>query len=384
MTDVAVPLRDAEQKRRRILVLMDSAAVSGPVRQLGAVIRPLSEMGYDLHCVVFQRLGKAQNSSSDFLRSMGAAVTTLTDKRAFDPRLIGRLEALIDECRPDVIETHGYRPSVLLTILRASKRIRCPWIGYFHGRTAESLSVKLYDKLDHLCLRFASLVVVMSELQRQEKSRYAVEVRILYNAAIEESPTSATSANLAERLAHVERPLVGVIGRLSPEKGVDVLLSAWCARIRDGQTGTLLVAGDGQERSRYEAYLTREGIHDRVVFLGHLDGTRNLYPMLRLLVIPSRSEGLPNVFIEAMRAGIRIVSTRVGALPELVGSTQAAMLVPIDDVSALSTAVATALSPEIPPDWARDSRALLDRLSLPSRVAAIAQTYRDVIRRVAV
>ena len=383
MTDASPLPRGAETKRVRILVLMDSVSVSGPVRQLGAVIRPLAAMGFDLHCVIFQRLGKAPNLSSEFLRSMGATVTTLTDSRAFDPGLIWRLEALIDECRPDVIETHGYRPSVLLAMLRLTKRIDRAWIGYFHGRTAESLSVKLYDKLDHLCLRFADLVVVMSELQRREKAGYSAEVRVLYNAAIEESSTAATSADLAQLLAAYEQPFVGVVGRLSPEKGVDVLLSAWRSLVRAGHGGTLLVAGDGPERLRYEAYVLREGIAGRVVFLGHLNGTRNLYPLIKILVIPSRSEGLPNVFIEALRAGIQVVSTSVGALPELVGDTHAANLVPIDDVGALSTAVAAALSPEIPPRWASDARLLLDRLSLSSRVTAITETYKDVMRRVA-
>jgi len=360
------------------MVLMDSASVSGPVRQLGAVIRPLAALGYELHCVVFQRAGKAPVGSPEFLRRMGASVTIVSDARAFDASVLRKLAALITHVAPDIIETHGYRPSVLLAALRLTRRLRIPWIGYFHGRTAETRKVKLYDAFDHIALRLADLVVVMSEKQRAEKANYEKEVRILYNAAIEESSSTVSVAELSERLGGFPGPFVGVIGRLSPEKGVDVLIEAWRQLAGSGTKGTLVVAGDGPERLRYEAIVREADLADRVAFLGHLDGTRNLYGLLRVLVIPSRSEGLPNVLLEALRAGVAIVSTTVGAVPEIIRDTNVATLVAPDDARALASGIDTALRKDAPEDRQAARVGLLHSLSLESRVRAIVDTYLDV------
>lgn len=376
-----IPLGSAVPRRRvDVLVLMDSANVSGPVRQLAAVIRPLKQRDFLLHCVIFQRRTRPTNPSIDFLRSMGARVSILSDSRAFEPSLLFRLRELIAAAKPDIVESHGYRPSVLMALLRVTGWVKTAWIGYFHGRTAESLLVKSYDKLDHFALRFADLVVVMSDLQRREKRNYSNEVRVLYNAAITETSEAASDASLNDRLQFFGKPFVGVIGRLSPEKGVDVALEAWRTVVAEGHAGTLVIAGDGPERGSYQDYVAAHRLGSRVCFLGHLDGTRHLYPLLGLLVIPSRSEGLPNVFIEALRNQLPIVSTRVGAVPELVNETSAAILVEPNDSRSLAAAIQQAIDPGSTLVSQHAAQALvLATLSLGTRVSKIGQTFTDVL-----
>ncbi|MCC7054130.1 MAG: glycosyltransferase [Gemmatimonadaceae bacterium] len=381
MTDPRTAPQPSARPQRRVLVFMDSGTPSGPVKQLAATIRPLADAGYALHCVVFQRRGTPAVTSEPYLRAHGATTSLVHDSGAFDLRLLGAVARVIREFRPDLVQTHGYRPSVLMALLRKSGTIRDPWIGFFHGRTAESFRVRMYDKLDHIALRASDVAAVMSALQKREKAGYRrAEVRIVYNAVIE----SARKAPPAHEVALVKgpwaRPAIGVIGRLSPEKGVDVLLEAWAVLVRDGTAGTLLIAGDGQERGRLEEQARTLAIADRVHFLGHLEAPDLLYPELDLMVIPSRTEGLPNVFLEALRHGIPVVSTRVGAIPDLVGDTAIARLVHIEDPAALAAAIAATLAN--PEDRAPDAAAELVRsLSLPARVAALTRLYEDVLSR---
>lgn len=379
-----VPPRDAGSAqagaRRKILVFIDSGTVSGPVRQLAAVIRPLSAAGYDMHCVAFQRAGKPAITSPAFLETMGATVSVLTDARAFDPSLAGRMAQVVEAVQPDLIETHSYRPAVLMALLRQSRRVRVPWIGWFHGSTAESLSIKLYNRLDHLALRFADLVIVMSEKQLAEKAGYRTPVRILYNAAIEEASAAAPAERLRELLASAPAPRIGVVGRISPEKGVDIAIDAWARLVAAGQAGTLVIAGDGPERAVCEAQVDAAGVRDRVVFLGHLSGTRHLYPLLDMLLIPSRSEGLPNTLLEALQhAHLAIVSTRVGAVPELVEGKAAVRLSDVGDAAQLADNVRRTLANDSPSVREPSRQALLSQLSLAAKVGNIVDSYEQVL-----
>jgi len=361
---------------RKLLVFVDSGSVSGPVLQLAAVIPHLLTRGYEIHCATFQRKGRPQITSSAFLEAKGATVTTLVDTHAFDLSLASRCVDLVSKIRPDVIETHSYRPAVIMAACRITRRIQIPWVGFFHGTTNESARMRLYNRLDHLALRFADTVVVMSERHRSEKKAFRTSVKVIYNAAITDASSSVTSAELSERLAEFPAPRIGVVGRLSPEKGVDLALDAWETMVDSGFPGTLVIAGDGAERAALAQKVRNASLEKRVVFLGHIDGAKNLYPLLDLLLIPSRSEGLPNTLLEALQhPSIAIVSTRVGAVPELAEGLAVVSLVDVGDIDQMVESIRLALTPGASQDREASRKQLLSKVALATRVDAIAQTY---------
>jgi glycosyltransferase involved in cell wall biosynthesis len=184
----------------------------------------------------------------------------------------------------------------------------------------------------------------------------------IYNAVIP-SPNAEGDAPLA--VAALPRPRLGVVGRLSHEKGVDVLLEAF-GRVRaERPTSALVVAGDGPERANLEAQASRLGLAEAVTFLGTVLPVEPLYPTLDLVVLPSRSEGLPNVLLEALRADVPVVATRVGAVPEVLEGSAAGLMAPPDDPAALADVILEALA------VAAD----------PGRGAAAAQARGEVVRR---
>jgi glycosyltransferase involved in cell wall biosynthesis len=380
---VATTASVGEVSGATVLTLMDSSSVSGPIRQLAATIRPLRAKGVRMHCVLFQRDGAAAIESPAFLEDAGATVTVVHDTGRFDRSLPTKVLHVIRDSGAQIIESHGYRPSVILAALRLTRRLPIPWIGFFHGRTAESLLIRLYDKLDHIALRAADEVLVMSERQRREKASYGTRVRVLHNASLP-VPASRTDDALPvpSTISSAPAPRIAVIGRLSPEKGVDVLLPAWSQLVANGAAGTLLIIGDGQERATLErsaAPLVRAG---RVVFVGHLPETRDVYPHLNLLVIPSRTEGLPNVFTEALQQAVPIVSTRVGAIPDLVGDTLVARLCDTDDPTGLAAQIHDALSHGVSASQEHARFHLLSVLSLDYRVESLARIYHDLLAAV--
>jgi glycosyltransferase involved in cell wall biosynthesis len=133
---------------------------------------------------------------------------------------------------------------------------------------------------------------------------------------------------------------IGTVGRLIPEKGLDVLLAAM-PRILASQPVVLTVVGDGSERP----VLERQARGLPVVFAGHLGTPPDVASFLRsidVFVMPSRWEGLPNALLEAMACGIPVVATDVPGMAEAAGGH--ALLVPPDQPTALAEAVCCALA----------------------------------------
>src|SRR5207244_10005330 len=122
-------------------------------------------------------------------------------------------------------------------------------------------------------------------------------------------------------------------------KGVDLFLDACAVLVQKGLAFSALVAGDGPGRARLEAHCARLGLEARVRFLGHVYDVDVLYRMLDLLVLPSRSEGLPNTLLEAMQADVPIVATAVGAVAAVVGTSAAARSVWRGSEAALVVAI---------------------------------------------
>lgn len=377
--DVTPPAR-TPGRGIRVVAVMDTSIVSGPGKQLAAIVGPLHEAGVEIHIITFQHTHRETSAYRQFLEQAGIDTTVVRYSRRFDRGLLPALKDAIDALDPDIVQTHSYRPTTLTWLLRNRYRPGWRWIGFFHGSTREDLKVLAYHWLDRRLLRSADRIVVMSRAQRQIFADAADRVVQVQNAVI---PVGATAgSDPAPLVAGLSRPRIGVIGRLSHEKGVDVMLDAFAGVVRGGSEATLVVAGDGPDRPALIHQAERLGIASRVRFTGMVESVERLYPLLDLVVLPSRSEGLPNVLLEALRADRRVVATRVGAVPEVLDGTDAGVVVPSEDPEALAAAMTEALT-EPQERRAAQRKLVAERFSLDRRVAAHVQLYNDVLSGVA-
>jgi glycosyltransferase involved in cell wall biosynthesis len=313
------------------------------------------------------------------MRSSGVLVTVLSDTGPADVSLVWRLRRVLAHYRPDIVQTHGYRPTALVFAL---KRLGgdWPWLAFFHGETFENRKVRFYNWLDRRLLPWADRLVVMSELQRQRFAALESRVSVVHNAAIPVIEDDSAVARTRSTLGAIRfsPPALGIVGRLSPEKGVHVLLDAAAILTRRGTDFSIIVAGDGPERARLESQCSRLGLDGRVHFVGALDAVSPVYEMIDLLVISSLSEGLPNVLLEALRFGVPVVATTVGAIPEVVGSSRAIVLVAPGSAESLADGIVSALEHRADPTAIRDRQAAAERLSLEARGNALARIYADL------
>ncbi|MCY2989948.1 MAG: glycosyltransferase family 4 protein [Planctomycetota bacterium] len=142
-----------------------------------------------------------------------------------------------------------------------------------------------------------------------------------------------------------DRRLLLWVGRMVPVKGLDTLLAA-CDRLRQRtQDFQLCLVGDGPLRSTLAAEIQQRGLSEHVTFVGSVDHAQlsTWFQAADLTVLPSRSEGIPNVLLESLACGTPFVASAVGGVPEIAGHA-AARLVPPDCPDELATALEAVLA----------------------------------------
>jgi glycosyltransferase involved in cell wall biosynthesis len=166
-----------------------------------------------------------------------------------------------------------------------------------------------------------------------------------------ERSAEALPVEIAGKLA---RPLVLAVGRLSPQKGFDVLIRAFAA-FSKRHGGVLLILGEGECRAELEQLVGELGLSGSVIMPGVDPNPFRYFKSADLFVLSSRYEGLPNVLAQAVAMQVRSVSTDCPSGPrELLEDGALGELVPVDDVAALADAMTRALqrpAPQPSPEW---------------------------------
>jgi glycosyltransferase involved in cell wall biosynthesis len=152
--------------------------------------------------------------------------------------------------------------------------------------------------------------------------------------------------DLSSRWEETDHPIIAAVGNLRSVKGHDVLIRA-ISRLQDRYPELkLYIAGEGPERQALEQLANRLGLQDRVAFLGWCE-QKEVQEMLQkasVFAMPSRNEGFGLALVEAMAAGLPVVASRVGGIPNLVDHERSGLLVPPEDPDALSESIDRVLS----------------------------------------
>jgi glycosyltransferase involved in cell wall biosynthesis len=177
------------------------------------------------------------------------------------------------------------------------------------------------------------------------------------------------------------RKLIGAIGRLSPEKGFDVLIRAVGRLVRDGAAVDLQIIGDGDDQRRLESLIAALGLGDRVQLIGYRADTIPYYEAFDVFALSSYREGLPNVLLEAMALETPVVATAIAGIPKLITHEVGGLLVPPGDAAALATALSRVLADgALARRLAQAGRATIEqRFSFERRMQKVARVYDEVL-----
>ncbi len=324
-----------------VLILMAADRLGGLGRQ---VLQNLERVDCNRYRLLLACTQLSTSQPYDFIKEVvrrGIRLHLLNQNSAYDPSPIFNVSKIISKERIDIIETHGYKSCVIGWIISRFNNIK--WITVIHGHTTENRKMALYYRIELQLAKQADLIVTVSkEMQiRLIKQGLPANRTIVIHNALDpgqflEKSTPVTRETFG--VTHDEK-LIGVIGRLSPEKGQDVLLEA----LRTLDTVSLqikvLFIGEGPTEGRLRELSAQYNLEDRVIFTGYQEHIAGYYPLLDAIVLPSRSEGLPNVALEALHFRIPIVATSAGGTPEVIIDGCTGLLVSPDDPIGLAHAI---------------------------------------------
>jgi len=325
-------------KKKKILQLIDGLNIGGAEVLLVDLVRGSKEAGYDVS-VGYSTYGPLEKN----LVTLEISCTRLPRLGRVDPILLLRMCQLILREKPDIVHTHLFKsdlhgrlaarlcgvPVVISTSHNNDVWARRFPLGIFYGFTA-----KLTDK-----------VIAVSNEVREYQIQYTGisphKIIVIDNGVNVQRFANQEDAGLSLRhefQISVGAPLIGIIGRLQPQKDHENFLKA-AVQIRSKlPDARFLVVGDGPLREELLAQAQTLGLGSSVIFCGIRQDIPAVMAAIDLLVISSKWEGLPVTLLEGMAARRPIVSTAVGGVPNVVADGQAALLVPSEDSLALANA----------------------------------------------
>jgi glycosyltransferase involved in cell wall biosynthesis len=330
---------------RTVVHLLASTFLGGPERQMLGLAEDLAGDHRSVF-LSFREGGRCKPFLGEARRRGFEAIGLVSDTPHFRSA-IREIALYLDQQAADILVCHGYKANLLGRF--AARRCRIPVLAVSRGWTNESLRVRLYEAVDRFCLRWLDRVVAVSEAQGQRVLQVGVRtdaLRVIPNAIDRErfvAPDPRFRAKLARYFRQPRRQIVGAAGRLSPEKGFDVLVeAAEVVTQRDPSVGFVLF-GQGPCRADLLRQINAAGLAGTFVLPGFRTDLDRFLPFFDLFTLPSYTEGLPNVVLEAFAAGVPVVATAVGGTPEVVTDGVNGYLVPPGDPQALADRICDAL-----------------------------------------
>jgi glycosyltransferase involved in cell wall biosynthesis len=252
--------------------------------------------------------------------------------------------AFVDDCGVDVVHAHLANAHVLGALVSALTERPC--LATIHGRTVSMLDLEAHRMSESM-----HMSVVCQAAYRHALALGVPRERLHHvpNGVPSSGATLPAGAFAASLSVAPDAPLVGFVGRLSPEKGPDLFVRMAAQLAVSHPHVAFVLVGDGPMRGRLEEQSRLLGMAGRIHFAGERHDVLALLPSLAALVVPSHAEGMPLALMEGMAAGVAVVATSVGGIPELVRHAQTGLLVAPGDAGDLAVAVAGLLDD---PPWA--------------------------------
>ena len=269
----------------------------------------------------------------DNARHLGCPLYEIAEGYALDYHSIGALLGLCRELKIDIWHSHDYKSNLMGLLVKRFHNMKL--VSTAHGFTRETWRTRIYYHLDNLAMLGYDQVIAVSPPLIQHCANHGVNPdRLTYIPnAIDTSEYTRTQSR-AQAKARIglspEHFAIGVIGRLSPEKGVDRAIRMMPELLAHHPSAELHLVGDGQERSRLESLATKLGLGNAIHWWGWQNDARPIYEMLDTLLLPSRTEGLPNVVLEAMAMGVPVAATNVGGISDLLDAGNCGLILSDD------------------------------------------------------
>ena len=319
---------------RRILHVDLHASWGGGQRQALLLARALADRGHT------QWIAAPPGSAlGEQARADGLEVVAFPRRAELDPRATLAMTRLMRQLEPDVV--HAHDAHAVTPALLAARLARPRPAVVAHRRVAFPIRRGILSRWKYA--RGPDRVIAISRRARDVLVACGVpsDRVVVIHSAVDLTPApSPPGQSLRERLgAAGSAPLVFTLAALVPAKDHPTLIEA-AARLRPREPGTRwAVGGEGRLLEAMRSEVARRGLDGRVRYLGFLDDGRARIREADVFVLTSSSEALGTSLLDAMAAGVPVVATRVGGIPEVVEHERTGLLAPSGDAAAIAAAI---------------------------------------------
>ena len=315
-----------------------------------------------------------------------APLIAISDRGPWDWNVVSHC---LDICRKEKVSIwhgHDYKSNALGLFLRTFWPMKL--VTTVHGWVHHTRRTPLYYFIDRLCLpRYDQVICVSEDLYEAARNSGVPPGRCtLIENGIDTREFCRRHDALDSKSrfgVRSERLVLGAVGRLSPEKGFDLLIQAVHRLLRMGQNVELWLLGDGPEKDRLARLIENLGLGDRVQLLGYVSDVRERFEAMDVFVLSSLREGLPNVLLEAMALEVPVAATRVAGVPRVIDDGVNGLLLEPGSVDALTGTLAQFLA-----DAALRERlgkagrqTITDRYGFAARMERIRRLYDELLQR---
>ena len=249
------------------------------------------------------------------------------------PRVAYRFRSILKRESFDVVHTHGYFADICGLPVARLQGLRT--ISTCHGFVSNDRKMGIYNKVDTYALRLCRSIIAVSEGIKSELVQTGIKESKI--AVIPNAVSSPIDDYEFLALRHIKRSslkidakdfVVGFLGRLSKEKGLNYLIQALAELAAAGEPIKLLIVGEGPEKEALEQIVQEKNLGSQVIFAGFQTDIENWLPVLDVFALPSLTEGTPMALLEAMAMEIPVLATAAGGVPKVVTDGVNGLLVP--------------------------------------------------------
>ena len=322
----------------RVLHLLSSTGYHGAETMAAELVRHTAPLGVESHIGVFDNGGRGDRQIFAATKDLARGVV-IPCAGQYDGAAVRAIADYVRDQKIDVVHSHKYKTTFHALLARRKQPV--PLVATYHNWLEDSFMLKVYAFIDKRLARFVDANVGVSTVVAAELARYAPANKVRYigngidTARFTPGDSAATGKRAARaRIGLQDAPVIGFVGRLTPQKGVEVLIAAFHAL--EHPTVQLLIVGDGESRASLEA-AAKAGRHAaRITFLGSRGDTPELFRAMDVFVLPSYVEAFPMVLLEAMATEVPVIGTPVGDVPKIIDSGKTGFISPLGDVAALT------------------------------------------------
>ncbi len=374
------------RKKINIFYAIADSSLTGAPRHLLSLIKNLNKKDFTVSVIL------SQGPLADELKELKINTFLVPMKHRSDMGAINRIQKLLRKYDPDILHVHGSRSGLLARM--AAKGLPIKVVYTEHTRTSQfRLGNPVLDwsqiKAGAMLDRWTTVNIAVSNAVKdfliKSKITHPNKIKVIYNG-ISSKPNKYIDKDTIDIITQhglkKRDIIIGTIGSLNIQKDTVTLVKAMPRVFKKLPTAKLVLVGSGPLKYMLQKVVKKLKIEDKVIFTGSVKDISSVLQLLTVFVLPSRSEAFGISILEAMRAKVPVIATKVGGIPEVITNNQNGILIDSGNHKVLASTIIRLLhDKKLQHKLIRNGVETIKKFSITKMVNETSHLYKDILKK---